>query len=144
MDIHVVYRQIQEIPFDKWLQEIELERKTDIEEARLGHPTPKRFRAFTGSNNSNIRVHEREYNSIEEWGRMVEEWTEDEVCQQLEIERHNYYVWEKEELYFVDPADQPIIPWIQMAAEKEETKKYSLNTNYKMPEEQRKERNTNK
>lgn len=138
MKVRILYRQTQEIPFEKWLQELELERKTDIEEARLGHPLPRRYRAFTGTNHANIRVHEREYESIEEWGRMFEEWSEDEECQKLEVERHNYYTWEKEELYFVDDPNEPIMPWIQMAAEKEVTKQYEVNENYLMPKDQMK------
>lgn len=133
MKVRILYRQIQEIPFEKWLQELELEKKTDIEEARLGHPIPRRYRSFTGSMNANIRVHEREYESIEEWGKMVEEWAEDEECQKIEIERHNYYNWEKEEIYFVDDPNEPMVPWLQMAAEKEVTAKYKINPDYRMP-----------
>lgn len=136
MKVRILYRQIQEIPFEKWLQELELEERTDIEESRLGHPLPRRYRAFTGSNKANIRVHEREYDSIEEWGKMVEEWSEDEECQKIEIERHNYYTWEKEELYFVDNPSEYIVPWAQMAAEKVVSKKYEVNENYLMPGEQ--------
>ncbi len=136
MKVKVCYRQTQEIPFDKWLQELELEKKTDIEEARLGHPVPRRYRLFTGSQNSQIRVHEREYDSIEEWGRMFEEWAEDEECQKIEVERHNFYIWEKEEIYFVDDPNEPMMPWLQMAAEKEVTTKYEVNPNYKMPKDQ--------
>lgn len=102
----VVYRQTQEIPFGKWLQEFELERKTDEEEARLGHPLPRRYRMWSGNEHSQTRVHERVYEDFGSWGKMFEDWAEDEVCQKLEVERHNFYVWEREELLFVDdPVD---------------------------------------
>ena len=38
--MRIVYRQLQEIPFEKWMQEIELERHTDENEGSLGHPLP--------------------------------------------------------------------------------------------------------
>ena len=102
----VMYRQTQRIPFEKWLQELELERKTDDEESSLGHPLPRRYRYFSGAEHSQTRVHERVYDDFEKWGQLFEDWSEDEVCQQLEVERHNYYVWEKEELFYVDdPVD---------------------------------------
>ena len=97
-----MYRQTQEIPFEKWLQELELERTTDEEEARLGHPLPRRYRYFSGAEHSQARVHERIYEDFESWGRMFEEWADDEVCQKLEVERHNYYNWEREEILLVD------------------------------------------
>ena len=105
--MRIVYRQTQEIPFDKWMQELELERKTDQEEARLGHPLPKRYRMFTGSEHSQTRVHIRIYEDFAQWGTLFEAWAEDEVGQQLEVERHNSYRWEREELLFVDdPIDE--------------------------------------
>lgn len=97
-----MYRQTQEIPFEKWLQELELERKTDEEEARLGHPLPRRYRYFSGAEHSQTRVHERVYEDFESWGSMFEAWADDEICQQLEVERHNYYNWEREEILLVD------------------------------------------
>ena len=104
--MRIVYRQTQEIPFEKWMQELELEQKADQEEARLGHPLPRRYRMFSGGEHSQIRVHERAYDDFAAWGRMFEEWAEDETCQKIEVERHNFYVWEREEvLYIDDPID---------------------------------------
>lgn len=100
--MRIVYRQTQEIPFEKWLQEIELERKTDLEERRLGHPLPRRYRLWCGAEHSQTRVHERVYEDMVEFGKMFEAWADDEVCQKLEVERHNFYTWEREELYYID------------------------------------------
>lgn len=44
--MRIVYRQLQEIPFEKWMQEIELERHTDENEGSLGHPLPKDTECF--------------------------------------------------------------------------------------------------
>lgn len=104
--MRIVYRQIQNIPFEMWMKELELEHIPDEEEARLGHPMPKRYRYYSGGENSQTRVHERVYEDFEQFGRLFEEWAEDETGQKLEIERHNYYNWEREELYLIDdPAD---------------------------------------
>ena len=100
--MRIVYRQTQNIPFEKWMQQMELERKTDEEEARLGHPTPRRYRMFSGAECSQTRVHIRAYDNFEVFGKLFEAWAEDEIGQQLEIERHNFYNWEREELLFID------------------------------------------
>ena len=76
--MRIVYRQTQEIPFDKWMQELELERKTDIEEARLGHPLPRRYRMYSGAEHSQTRIHERIYDDFAAFGKMFEAWAEDE------------------------------------------------------------------
>ena len=52
--MRIVYRQTQEIPFEKWMQELELERATDENEAKLGHPIPKRYRMFSTSGRTMI------------------------------------------------------------------------------------------
>lgn len=48
--MRIVYRQLQEIPFEKWMQEIELERHTDENEGSLGHPLPKDTECFPVGN----------------------------------------------------------------------------------------------
>ena len=52
--MRIVYRQTQEIPFEKWMQELELERATDENEEKLGHPLPKRYRMFSGAEHSQM------------------------------------------------------------------------------------------
>ena len=47
-------------------------------------------------------MRQRVYNDFEEFGKMFEEWADDEVCQKIEVDRHNYYNWEREELLYVD------------------------------------------
>ncbi len=100
--MRIVYRQTQKIPFEKWMQELELERRTDMEEARLGHPLPRRYRMFSGDEHSQTRVHIRAYDDFAAWGRMFEEFAEDEECQKIEVDRHNFYEWEREEMLFID------------------------------------------
>ncbi|MED9903077.1 MAG: hypothetical protein UFG06_02715 [Lachnospiraceae bacterium] len=100
--MRIVYRQLQEIPFEKWMQEIELERHTDENEGALGHPLPKRYRMFSGDEHSQTRVHIRTYDDFEHYGELFEAFMEDETGQKDEVVRHNFYNWEREELYFID------------------------------------------
>jgi hypothetical protein len=83
--MRIVYRQLQEIPFEKWMQEIELERHTDENEGSLGHPLPKRYRMFSGGEHSQIRVHIRAYDNFEHYGELFEAFMEDETGQKDEV-----------------------------------------------------------
>ena len=64
------------------------------------------FPSVTGclpvSEHSQTRVHIRIYEDFAQWGTLFEAWAEDEIGQMLEVERHNFYRWEREELLFVD------------------------------------------
>lgn len=100
--MRIVYRQTQDIPFEKWMQELELERATDENESHLGHPLPKRYRMFSGSEHSQTRVHIRAYDDFERFGELFEQFMEDELGQKTEVDRHNFYTWEREELLFID------------------------------------------
>ncbi len=100
--MRIVYRQTQEIPFEKWMQEFELEKATDDNESSLGHPLPKRYRMFSGAEHSQIRVHIRAYDDFEHFGELFEQFAEDRLGQETEVVRHNFYNWEREELLFID------------------------------------------
>lgn len=114
----VMYRQIQEIREGMWEAQFELEAKTDRVEASAGHPTPNRYRVLSaGPLDSQLRVHQRVYPSISEWGRLFEEWTTHEQMQALEVERKQFYTWEREEILYVDLPDRPMIRWIPLMVE---------------------------
>lgn len=115
--MRIMYRQIQAVPKEKWAAKLELERRADDAEARAGHPVPRRYRAMFGGENSQIRVSEREYESIAEWGRLFEEWTQNEELQAIEAERQEYFIWEREELFYVD-SDSPTPRWMEILEEK--------------------------
>ncbi len=136
MKVRMIYRQVQRVPFEKLYPVRELDKKLEEAEARLGFPKPKRYRAFSSGEMSQTRVQEREFESVADFGRAMAKWAEDETCQRLEIEKKNYMEWERNELYYADDPDDPVIPWIQMAAEKEPTRKYEVNENYLMPKDQ--------
>lgn len=119
MKVRILYRQIQEVPFDLWEKKLAIERACDEAERRAGHPVPRRYRQMFGANESHIRVSVREYESLADWARMTEEWMENEELQKLEAERHKYFTWEREELYYVDN-DQPTPMWMTFIDEMNE------------------------
>lgn len=115
MEVRILYRLIQEIPVELWAKKLEMERKCDEIEAKNGHPLPRRYRAFFGSEKSHIRVNEREYASFADFAARFEEFYENEELMQLEAERRKYIKWEREELYYVD-SDQPEPMWMSLTA----------------------------
>lgn len=116
----LMYRQVQEIRPGMWEQQFALERETDEVESGAGHPLPERFRALSSASvATQLRVHQRVYPSIAAWGQMFEEWTTHERMQELEIERHEFYTWEREELYYVELPGRRRIRWIEMAIQHE-------------------------
>jgi hypothetical protein len=133
MKIRVLFRQIQQVPAEKRAQQAELEHRSDLACVRLGIPLPTRMRPFTGNMDSRIRIHEREYDSIAEFTRLHMVWVNDAECQQIAQEWETCYDWQRQEILYVDDNRDPIIPWIQMAAEQGKTIRYTVNPNYTMP-----------
>lgn len=136
MKIRILYRRIQEVPYENAEKQKELEHRSDLAALRLGIPLPTRYRPFLGEQRSNIRVHEREYESIADFTRLHEVWEKDEECQEIHRQWQKVYNWERREVYYVDDPNDPIIPWIQMAAEQGKTIRYVVNPDYKMAKDQ--------
>lgn len=136
MKIRMLYRQVQEVPAENKKKQAELEHRSDLAALRLGIPLPVRYRPFTGNMTVNTRIHEREYESVGELARMQTLWQQDEECRRIDEEWSHILNWEKREIYYVDDPSDPIIPWIQMAAEQGRTIPYVVNPDYKMPKEQ--------
>ena len=133
MKIRVLFRQIQQVPVENRKLQAKLEHESDLASVRLGLPLPLRMRPFTGSMDSRIRVSEREYESIAEFTKLHVKWTNDPECQKIAKEWEKCYDWQRQEILYVDDSRDPIMPWIQMAAEKERTVLYTVNQNYTMP-----------
>lgn len=125
----VMYRQIQEIRPGMWEEQFALERRTDEVEGEAGHPLPDRYRALaSGSVDTQLRVHQRVYPSIGAWGQLFEQWTQHEELQELEVIRHRYYTWEREELYYVELPGARKMRWIELAVDAERAEQRRLAT----------------
>lgn len=139
MKIPIMFRQIQYVPVENRAKQKELEHRSDLAALRLGIPLPNRLVPFTGPEPSTLRIHEREYDSIAEFARLHDVWLKDEECQQIAREWEQVYMWQKQEiLYIDDPFHKPIIPWMQMAGVKESDyrPRFTQNPNYRMPKDQ--------
>ncbi len=133
MKIRILFRTVQKVLPKNKEKQAELEYRSDLSCVRMGIPLPVRMRPFTGNMEDNIRIAEREYKSISDFTRLHVQWLEDEECQQIAKEWEDCYEWQRQEILYVDDSNDPIIPWIQMAAEQGKTIRYTVNPNYTMP-----------
>ena len=101
------YRLIQEVPKNKWAEKFEQERISDAVEALTGAPLPMRYRSMFGSQISQLRFNEREYESFEDFCVSFEDFLSvkdaaNEKVMEAEIRRQSFFNWEREEIYVVD------------------------------------------
>lgn len=136
MRVRILFREIQQVPVQNAEKQGELEHRSDLAAVRLGLPLPTRYRPFTGHMDSRMRIHEREYESIADFTRLHVVWANDLECRQIAKEWAECYDYERREILYVDDNSDPIIPWIQMAAEPGRTVRYLVNPDYRMAADQ--------
>ena len=114
----VLYRHIQHVPRDRWAEKMEQERLSDEAELAAGNPIPLRYRSMHSPMDSQTRVSEREYESLEQLCRITEAFfaeatpADAEVMNQ-EARRQEFFTWEREEIYYLDcEGYQP--PWMEL------------------------------
>lgn len=119
--LRILYRIIQEVPRERWAEKLEQERISDAAEQFRGDPLPTRYRAMFGSERSQIRINEREYEDYAAFAKSVESFIEDvapgdKAAMDAEIRRQSFFNWEREEIYIVD-SDSFTPKWMDYAAE---------------------------
>lgn len=119
--LRILYRIIQEVPRERWAEKLEQERISDAAEQFRGDPLPTRYRAMFGSERSQIRINEREYEDYAAFAKSVESFIEDvspgdKAAMDAEIRRQGFFNWEREEIYIVD-SDSFTPKWMDYAAE---------------------------
>jgi len=119
--LRILYRIIQEVPKDLWAEKLEQERISDAAEKFRGDPLPSRYRAMFGSELSQIRINEREYDDYAQFAAEVESFLEDrtpgdKAAMDAEIRRQAFFNWEREEIYIVD-SDSFTPKWMEYAAQ---------------------------
>ena len=122
--LRILYRIVQEVPKDRWAEKLEQERFSDAAEKLRGDPLPMRYRAMLGSERSQIRINEREYEDYASFAKTVESFLADstpgdKAAMDAEIRRQGFFNWEREEVYIVD-SDSFIPEWMVLAAERSE------------------------
>ena len=96
----VMERQIQQLHPNKWAELEALDKKYQPVEKRCGFPDKRRYRCFTGSENTNVLIIEREWASFAALEAAYEkaladpEWQAlgDEGAAIVESDRHELYV----------------------------------------------------
>ena len=70
--LKILYRSVQEIPPEKWMEKLALEAETDAAEAALGYPLPRRLRPlFSKEHSHSVRVEERVFESYLDFGKKM-------------------------------------------------------------------------
>ena len=119
--LRILYRIIQEVPKARWAEKLEQERISDAAEKLRGDPLPTRYRAMLGSERSQVRINEREYEDYAAFAKTVESFLADsspgdQAAMDAEIRRQGFFNWEREEVYIVD-SDSFNPQWMAYAAE---------------------------
>ncbi len=114
--IRILYRQIQQIPKDRWAEKLEQERLSDEAEYQAGNPLPLRYRSMHSPLDSHMRVSEREYESIDAICSSTEHFFAEDTpadarVMDAEARRQDFFTWEREELYYVD-SDSYLPQWL--------------------------------
>ena len=105
--MRILYRHVQHVPRDRWAEKMEQERLSDEAEARQGNPRPMRYRSMHSPEDSQTRVTEREYDSLEDLCRICERFfgetsPVDQAVMDEECRRQEFFSWEREEIYIAD------------------------------------------
>ena len=105
--LRILYRHVQHVPRDRWAEKMEQERLSDEVEVRQGNPAPLRYRSMHSPEDSQTRVTEREYDSLEDLCRICENFfaetsPADQAVMDAECRRQEFFTWEREEVYIVD------------------------------------------
>jgi len=121
--LRILYRIIQEVPKERWAEKLEQERFSDAAERFRGDPLPSRYRAMFGSERSQVRINEREYEDYAHFAKTVESFIEDKnagdkAAMDAEIRRQGFFNWEREEVYIVD-SDSYNPKWMEYAAQEQ-------------------------
>ena len=116
--VKILYRHVQEVPANRWMEKLELERQTDLVEAELGYPMPRRLRSlFSAEHSHTVRVEERVFESYADFGRKLEERHSNRTLMELDARRRSIIKWEREELFYVD-SGMPVPRWMQAVSRK--------------------------
>lgn len=99
MKLRILFRVIQEVPVENRELQKKYEHQSDLCALRLGMPLPERMRPFTGLQTNLIRVHEREFESIANFCKLMQKWYDDPECQELDANWEKCYNWENVKFY---------------------------------------------
>lgn len=117
MAVAIVYRQVQQVPTDKWPEFLAMEKRMAEAEAKAGYPAARRYRAMFGSERSNTRVYTRIFESYGDFAELLAERFLDDDLARLDAEKLRIIDWGRDELYYLD-SGAPVPRWMQAISRK--------------------------
>lgn len=98
----IMERLIQKVERDSWAKKLAIEKRYAPVEARLGFPPSRHYRAFIGANDTNTRVIERDWSSLEAYLVTIEKSLRDPEHQALGAEQVEIVLSNQVELYIIE------------------------------------------
>jgi hypothetical protein len=98
----IMERLIQKVDRAQWAKKIAIERRYESVEARLGFPPSRHYRAFIGSQDTNTRVIERDWSSLQAYLVTIEKAVADPEHQALGAEQVGIVLSNQVELYMIE------------------------------------------
>lgn len=100
--MRIMERLIQKVDRANWARKIAIEKRYELVEARLGYPPSRRYRAFIGANDTNTRVIERDWSSLQAYLTTIEKSLTDPEHQALGAEQLGIVLGNQVELYIIE------------------------------------------
>ncbi len=100
--MRIMERLIQKVDRANWAKKIAIEKRYELVEARLGFPPARRYRAFIGANDTNTRIIERDWSSLQAYLVTVEKALTDPEHQALGAEQLGIVLGNQVELYIIE------------------------------------------
>lgn len=98
----IMERLIQKVDRTSWSKKLAIEKRYEIVEARLGYPPSRRYRAWIGAEETNTRVIERDWSSLETYLVTVEKSLQDPEWQALGAEQVGIVLSNRSEIYRIE------------------------------------------
>lgn len=100
--MRIMERLIQKVDRGSWAKKIEIEKRYEPVEARLGYPPSRRYRAYIGASDTSTRVIERDWSSLEAYLVTIEKAMSDPDHQRLGAEQIGIVLSNQVELYIIE------------------------------------------
>jgi len=100
--MRIMERLIQKVDRSQWAKKIAIEKRYEPVEARLGFPPSRRYRAYIGSQDTNTRVIERDWSSLQAFLVTIEKSMSDPEHQALGAEQVGIVLSNQVELYIIE------------------------------------------
>lgn len=98
----IMERLIQKVDRSSWQKKLAIEKRYELVEARLGFPPSRRYRAYIGANDTNTRIIERDWSSLQAYLTTMDRALADAEHQALGAEQIGIVLTNQVELYIIE------------------------------------------